>query len=102
MPNNQIKSCQCFRFPSGSAMSAGERIKQKANIQINKNTKLLNCNNDILKTNNVRRVYRGNQNRLRSINGFKLETQKCVPDATCIFSEKDAPDFWILQNSTTN
>ena len=99
MSITQIKACQCTRFPAGSAINASERIKQKANIQIRKNNELLNCNKALPKTDLARRVFSGNQNRLRSTNGFKLIEQKCVPGATCILSEKDAPDFWIVENS---
>ena len=56
---SNIKSCQCQRFPSGSAMSASERSKQKANIQIFKNNILLNCNKQLFTSDLTRRVYSG-------------------------------------------
>lgn len=98
----QINDCQCMRFPAGTAIDAGERSKQKANIQICKNNILLNCNKDIPNLEFVRRVYSGTQNRLRSINGCKLKEQKCEPDATCIFSEKSSSDYWIMENSVSD
>ena len=103
MSNNIIKPCECFRFPSGTAMCASERIRQKANIQIYKNNVFLNCN--LSKSNLVHRVYTGTQNRLRVINGYKLnEVNKananCGGNARCIFSDKKAPDFWIINNSS--
>lgn len=102
MSNNRIKSCECYRFPSGTAMCASERIRQKANIQIYKNNVLFNCK-DL-----NRRVYSGTQNRLRSINGYKLyeeskanaKPQSCGGNANCIFSDKKAADYWIIENST--
>ena len=105
MSNNFIKPCECFRFPSGTAMCASERIKQKANIQIYKNNVLLNCNKRLPKSDLTRRVYSGTQNRLRSINGYKLNEEdkansNCGGNADCIFSDKKAADFWIIHNST--
>ena len=105
MSNNNIKSCECFRFPSGTAMCASERIKQKANVQIYKNNVLLNCNTKLPKSYLTRRVYSGNQNRLRSINGYKLNEEdkansNCGGNADCIFSDKRAADYWIIENSS--
>lgn len=102
MSITQIKACQCARFPAGSAINASERINEKANIQIRKNNELLNCNKALPKTDLVRRVYSGTQNRLRSINGYKLIQQKCEAGATCIFSEKSASDYWIVENSVSD
>ena len=95
MSNNRIKSCECFRFPSGTAMCASERIRQKANIQIYKNNVLLNCKDQ------NSRVYSGTHNRLRSINGFKLHEESkansdCGGNPDCIFSDKKAADYWIV------
>ena len=105
MSNNKIKSCQCFRFPSGTAMCASERTKQKADIQICINDALLNCNTAVPQENITRRIYSGTQNRLRSINGCKLEDKSmananCGGNANCIFSDKKAADFWIMENSS--
>lgn len=96
MSNNRIKSCECFRFPSGTAMCASERIRQKANIQIYKNNVLLNCKDQ------NSRVYSGTHNRLRSINGFKLHEESkansdCGGNPDCIFSDKKAADYWIVR-----
>ena len=104
---SNIKSCQCQRFPSGSAMSASERSKQKANIQIFKNNNLLNCNKQLSTSDLTRRVYSGTQNRLHAINGFKLnEVNKananCGGNARCIFSDKKAADYWIMKNPDDN
>ena len=104
---SNIKSCQCQRFPSGSAMSASERSKQKANIQIFKNNNLLNCNKQLSTSDLTRRVYSGTQNRLRAINGYKLnEVNKananCGGNARCIFSDKKGADYWIMKNPDDN
>ena len=96
MSNNRIKSCECFRFPSGTAICTSEHIKQKADIQIYKNNVLLNCNNKLLESDLTRRVYSGTQNRLRSINGYKLS---CNSNPDCIFIDKKSADYWIIENS---
>ena len=105
MSNNRIKSCECFRFPSGTAMCASERIRQKANIQIYRNNVFLNCNDSLLESDLTRRVYSGTQNRLRTINGYKLHEESkansdCGGNPDCIFSDKKAADYWIIENST--
>ena len=98
MSSNNTRHCQCSRFPSGTAISASERAKQKANIQIFKNNVLLNCNSNLSNSDSTRRVYSGSQNRIRSVNGFKLTSQKCEENSTCIFSDKNNADFWFLKN----
>jgi hypothetical protein len=102
-----FESCQCYRFPSGTAMCASERIRQKANIQIFKNNILFNCNNRLSNYDLERRVYSGTQNRLRSINGYKLYEESkanakppCGGNTDCIFSDKKAPDYWIMKFSS--
>lgn len=102
MSSNTSK-CQCFRFPSSNSISAGVRSLQKSNIQLRKNNVLLNCNNVLPKTAPQRRVYSSNENRIRSLNGFKLlEKQKaennCNGNTNCII-DKSSADFWFINNN---
>lgn len=102
---SDFNDCECFRFPAGNlSKNASERIKEKADVQIRKNNVLLNCNNKLMKTDYKRRVYSGIQNRLRSINGYKtIEKKKadagCNGNTNCVLNDKNAPDYWIIQNS---
>ena len=46
----------------------------------------------------------GNQNRIRTINGYKQNEKNkansdCGGNANCILSDKNAADYWILENS---
>ena len=99
--SDKNKICECSRFPIGTAMSCSDRIDEKANIQLCKNNVIFNCNKFIpINDENIRyrRIYNSNLNRLRTVNGCKIQKQLCDKNAKCIFS-KNSPDFWIIENS---
>lgn len=91
-------NCLCSNGSRSKALlTASEYARQKANINLRVNDTILNCaSNPALNAFSLR-LYRGNQERLRSMNGFRiLPAPACNVGNTNCVTNKSSADYYVI------
>lgn len=90
-------NCLCSNGSRSKALlSASEYARQKANINLRVNDTILNCASNPPLNTFSRRLYRGNQERLRSMNGFRILPVACGVDNTNCVTNKSSADYYVI------
>ena len=90
-------NCLCTNGSRSKALlSASEYAHQKANINLRVNDTILNCATNPDPNAFSRRLYRGNQERLRSMNGFRILPLECNAGNTNCVTNKSSADYYVI------
>ena len=92
-------NCLCSNGSRSKALlSASEYARQKANINLRVNDTILNCTPNPAPNDDAfsRRLYRGNQERLRSMNGFRILPVACNAGNTNCVTNKSSADYYVI------
>lgn len=93
-------SSNCLCINNGSRrkalLSASEYARQKANINLRLNDTILNYVSNPDPNAFSQRLYRGNQERLRSMNGVRIADDLCYKKKNACVTNKSSADYYVI------